>query len=107
MKEVRGVGLLVGIELDMMAGPVVEVARDMGVLAITAGKVRTCLGWQWGGEQYVWEYVREGPGIKMASRGGERHNWKAITAGSIWTRIMPCPAGGHGCGHAGGWRGEA
>lgn len=39
-------GLLVGIELDMMAGPVVEVARDMGVLAITAGKVRIWLGWQ-------------------------------------------------------------
>ncbi len=39
VKEVRGVGLLVGIELDMQAGPVVEAARDMGVLAITAGKV--------------------------------------------------------------------
>lgn len=42
VKEVRGVGLLVGVELDMMAGPVVEAARDMGVLAITAGKVRAC-----------------------------------------------------------------
>lgn len=43
VKEVRGVGLLVGVELDMMAGPVVEVARDMGMLAITAGKV--CAHW--------------------------------------------------------------
>lgn len=63
-------GLLVGIELDMMAGPVVEVARDMGVLAITAGKVRTWLGWQKGGEQHVWEHVRQGPGNKMAKKGG-------------------------------------
>ena len=38
VKDVRGSGLLVGIELDQMAGPVVDIARDMGVLAITAGK---------------------------------------------------------------------
>ncbi|GIL77713.1 hypothetical protein Vretimale_6691 [Volvox reticuliferus] len=38
VKEVRGVGLLVGVQLDIMAGPVVDAARDMGVLAITAGK---------------------------------------------------------------------
>ncbi|KXZ52276.1 ARG9 protein [Gonium pectorale] len=38
VKEVRGVGLLVGVQLDMMAGPVVDAARDMGVMAITAGK---------------------------------------------------------------------
>jgi hypothetical protein len=38
VKDVRGSGLLVGIELDMQAGPVVDAARDMGVLAITAGK---------------------------------------------------------------------
>lgn len=38
VKEVRGVGLLVGVQLDLMAGPVVDLAREMGVLAITAGK---------------------------------------------------------------------
>ncbi|PNW82271.1 hypothetical protein CHLRE_06g278163v5 [Chlamydomonas reinhardtii] len=38
VQEVRGVGLLVGVQLDMMAGPVVDAARDMGVMAITAGK---------------------------------------------------------------------
>ncbi|GAX77612.1 hypothetical protein CEUSTIGMA_g5056.t1 [Chlamydomonas eustigma] len=38
VKDVRGSGLLVGIELDMMASPVCDIARDMGVLAITAGK---------------------------------------------------------------------
>ncbi|EFJ52769.1 acetylornithine aminotransferase [Volvox carteri f. nagariensis] len=38
VKEVRGVGLLVGVQLDVMAGPVVDTAREMGVLAITAGK---------------------------------------------------------------------
>ncbi|GFR42253.1 hypothetical protein Agub_g3148 [Astrephomene gubernaculifera] len=38
VKEVRGVGLLVGVQLDMMAGGVVEAARDMGVMVITAGK---------------------------------------------------------------------
>ncbi|PNH09779.1 Acetylornithine aminotransferase, chloroplastic/mitochondrial [Tetrabaena socialis] len=38
VKDVRGVGLLVGVQLDIMAGPVVDVARDMGVMAITAGK---------------------------------------------------------------------
>lgn len=38
VKEVRGVGLLVGVQLDIMAGPIVEAAMGMGVLAITAGK---------------------------------------------------------------------
>ncbi len=38
VKEVRGVGLIVGVQLDVMAGPVVDAARDAGVLAITAGK---------------------------------------------------------------------
>ena len=38
VKDVRGSGLLVGVELDMMAGPVVDEARALGVLAITAGK---------------------------------------------------------------------
>mmetsp|Transcript_14950 Transcript_14950/g.32392 ORF Transcript_14950/g.32392 Transcript_14950/m.32392 type:complete len:459 (+) Transcript_14950:142-1518(+) len=36
--DVRGTGLLVGVEMDMMVGPVVEAARDLGVLVITAGK---------------------------------------------------------------------
>ncbi len=30
-------GLLVGVQLDIPAGPVVDAAREMGVLAITAG----------------------------------------------------------------------
>ena len=30
-------GLLVGVQLDIPAGPVTDVARGMGVLAITAG----------------------------------------------------------------------
>ncbi|KAF8058943.1 WIN1 [Scenedesmus sp. PABB004] len=38
VKEVRGLGLLVGVQLDFMAGPVVEAARAAGVLVITAGK---------------------------------------------------------------------
>jgi len=39
VKEVRGSGLLCGVQLDMMAGPVVDAARvDGGILAITAGK---------------------------------------------------------------------
>jgi acetylornithine/succinyldiaminopimelate/putrescine aminotransferase len=37
VKEARGVGLLCGLQLDMPAGPVVAAAREMGVLAITAG----------------------------------------------------------------------
>lgn len=37
VKEVRGEGLLCGVQLDVPAGPVVTAAREMGVLAITAG----------------------------------------------------------------------
>lgn len=36
--QVRGLGLLVGIQLDFNAAPVVEAARAAGVLIITAGK---------------------------------------------------------------------
>ncbi len=36
--QVRGLGLLVGVQLDFPAGPVVEAARAAGVLIITAGK---------------------------------------------------------------------
>ncbi len=47
VKDVRGVGLLVGVELDQPAGPVVGAARDMGVLAITAGNgdIIRMVGW--------------------------------------------------------------
>lgn len=38
VKEIRGVGLIVGIQLDVSAGPMVEAARENGILAITAGK---------------------------------------------------------------------
>lgn len=38
VKEVRGVGLLVGVQLDVMAGKAVEAARKEGLLIITAGK---------------------------------------------------------------------
>lgn len=37
VKEVRGLGLLVGVQLDMPAGPICDAARALGVLAITAG----------------------------------------------------------------------
>lgn len=37
-RQVRGLGLLVGIQLDVMAGPAVEAARKAGLLIITAGK---------------------------------------------------------------------
>lgn len=38
VKEVRGVGLLTGVQLDIPAGPITDIARDMGLLCITAGK---------------------------------------------------------------------
>ena len=38
MLDVRGCGLLDGVELDVPAGPVVEAARADGLLVITAGK---------------------------------------------------------------------
>jgi len=37
VKEVRGLGLICGIQLDAPAGPVVNAARDEGLLIITAG----------------------------------------------------------------------
>lgn len=37
MQEVRGSGLLVGIQLDTAGGGVVEAARKRGVIVITAG----------------------------------------------------------------------
>lgn len=38
VKEVRGSGLLVGVQLDAMAGKLVDAARQEGLLIITAGK---------------------------------------------------------------------
>ena len=38
VKEVRGLGLIVGIELDVQASPVVDACRDSGLLVLTAGK---------------------------------------------------------------------
>jgi len=37
IKDVRGKGLLVGIDLDRPAGPVVDACRDRGLLVLTAG----------------------------------------------------------------------
>ena len=37
IKDVRGKGLLVGIEIDRPAGPVVSACRDRGLLILTAG----------------------------------------------------------------------
>ncbi|XP_020597000.1 acetylornithine aminotransferase, mitochondrial [Phalaenopsis equestris] len=38
VKEVRGVGLIVGIELDVPASPLVDACRLLGLLVLTAGK---------------------------------------------------------------------
>lgn len=38
VKEVRGVGLICGVQLDQAGGAVVEAARAKGVIVITAGK---------------------------------------------------------------------
>ena len=38
VREIRGRGLLVGIELDRPAGPVVDRCREAGLLALTAGE---------------------------------------------------------------------
>ncbi|KAJ1261437.1 hypothetical protein BS78_09G029400 [Paspalum vaginatum] len=38
VKEVRGLGLIVGIELDVPAGPLVDACLDAGVIVLTAGK---------------------------------------------------------------------
>lgn len=37
VQEVRGSGLLVGVQLDVPAGPVVAKAKELGVIVITAG----------------------------------------------------------------------
>lgn len=38
IREVRGKGLLVGIDLDRAAGPVVDACRERGLLVLTAGE---------------------------------------------------------------------
>lgn len=38
VKEVRGLGLIIGIELDVSASRLVDVCRDLGLLVLTAGK---------------------------------------------------------------------
>ena len=37
IKEVRGKGLLIGVELALPAAPVVDACREAGLLALTAG----------------------------------------------------------------------
>ncbi|CAL1409416.1 unnamed protein product [Linum trigynum] len=38
VKEIRGLGLIIGIELDVSASPVVDACRNSGLLVLTAGK---------------------------------------------------------------------
>ncbi|XP_006405081.2 acetylornithine aminotransferase, chloroplastic/mitochondrial [Eutrema salsugineum] len=38
VKEVRGEGLIIGVELDVPANPLVDACRDSGLLILTAGK---------------------------------------------------------------------
>lgn len=38
VKDVRGLGLIIGIELDVSATPLVDACRDSGLLVLTAGK---------------------------------------------------------------------
>lgn len=38
VKEIRGMGLLIGIELDVSATPLVDACRNSGLLVLTAGK---------------------------------------------------------------------
>lgn len=38
VREVRGFGLIIGIELDVSASPLVDACRNSGLLVLTAGK---------------------------------------------------------------------
>lgn len=38
VKEVRGLGLIIGVELDVSASPLVDACRESGLLVLTAGK---------------------------------------------------------------------
>ncbi|KAI9080573.1 hypothetical protein K1719_037434 [Acacia pycnantha] len=38
VREIRGVGLIIGIDLDVPASPFVDACRDSGLLVLTAGK---------------------------------------------------------------------
>ena len=39
VKEVRGLGLIIGIELDVSASPLVDACRNSGLIVLTTGKV--------------------------------------------------------------------
>lgn len=38
VKDIRGLGLIIGIELDVSASPLVDACRNAGLLVLTAGK---------------------------------------------------------------------
>ena len=38
MREIRGFGLIIGIDLDVPATPLVDACRNSGLLVLTAGK---------------------------------------------------------------------
>lgn len=38
VKEIRGLGLIIGVELDVSASPLVDACRNLGLLILTAGK---------------------------------------------------------------------
>jgi acetylornithine aminotransferase len=38
VKEIRGLGFIIGIELDVPASPLVSACRNSGLLVLTAGK---------------------------------------------------------------------
>jgi acetylornithine aminotransferase len=37
-QELRGLGLICGVQLDVLAGPLVNAARDHDIIAMAAGK---------------------------------------------------------------------
>lgn len=38
VREIRGIGLIIGVELDLPASPLVEACQQSGLLVLTAGK---------------------------------------------------------------------
>jgi acetylornithine aminotransferase len=38
VKEIRGLGLIIGIDLDVPASPLIDACRNSGLLVLTAGK---------------------------------------------------------------------
>lgn len=78
VQEVRGLGLICGIQLDVPAGPLVAAARDRGIIVITAGKgdiVRLVppLVVRWGLPAAVWLGLRECCFSGQATSCDERH----------------------------------